>query len=63
MTPPITVALALGHPVGHPVRLDTHPYPREQAEAMAVKLQALWTDEELRANARLIEAYLERSKP
>ena len=63
MTPLITVALALGHPVGYPVRLATSQYPREQAEALAVKLQAIWTEAELRANARLIEAYLERSKP
>ena len=58
MTPLITIALALGHPVGYPVRLATNPYPREQAEALAVKLQAIWTEAELRANARLIDQIL-----
>lgn len=42
------------------IRLATTTYPREQAEALAVKLQALWTAEELRANARLIDQILAR---
>lgn len=48
MTPLITIRLATSH------------YPREQAEALAVKLQALWTADELRANARLIDQILAR---
>ena len=50
----ITVAL------GHPIRLAPRHALCEQAEALAVKLAALWTAAELRANDRLIDQILSR---
>lgn len=45
------------------IRLATRPHLLEQAATLARTLQSIWTAAELRANDRLIEAYLERIKP
>ncbi len=44
------------------IRLATRSPLIEQAAALARKLQSTWTAAELRANDRLIDAYLERNK-
>lgn len=58
MTPTQPPIIALGHPV----RLATRSPLIEQAAALERTLQAIWTAAELRANARLIDAYLARNK-